>query len=68
MTAFYQTASFLEYHVGYLHVSFCRLVKCGSHDLGFYAAAHVGNLLRTLVDKKHNLIYFRMIVRDGIGY
>ena len=68
MTAFYQTASFLKYHVGHLHVSFCRLVKCGSHDLGFYAAAHVGNLLRALVDQEHNFINLRMIVRDGICY
>ena len=68
MSAFYQSPGLFKYHVRYLHMSFGRLVECGSDHLGLHAAAHVRNLLRALVNQEHNLVNLRVIVRDGIGY
>jgi hypothetical protein len=68
MTAFDKSASLLKHHIGDLHMPLCRLVKGGSYDLGLDAAAHISDLLRTLVYEEYDFVYLRMIVGYGVGY
>ena len=68
MTALHESAGLLQHHIGHLHVPFSRLIESRSHHFSLYAAAHISNLLRTLVDKKDDLINLRVIIRNGICY
>ena len=67
VTAFHQTAGFVQHHIGHFDVALGRFVKSGSYDLGFYGALHVRHFFRTLVHQQDDFVYFRMIVGNGIG-
>ena len=47
-------------------MSVCRLVECGRYYLRINCAAHVGNLLRTLVDEQHHQVSLRMVGGNGV--
>ena len=68
MSALDKTASFLKNHVGHLHMPLGRLIECGSHNLCLYTAAHIRDLLRTLVNQENYLVNFRMVVSDRVSY
>jgi hypothetical protein len=67
MSALYEALGLLEYDGRYLDVLVRRLVECRCDDLCAYAALHVGDLLRTLIDEQYDEVYLRVIGRYSVG-
>ena len=49
-------------------MTFCRFIKSGCYYLRLYAACHVSNLLRSLINKKDYHVDLRVVVRNRVGY
>ena len=67
MSALNHSLCLFKDHIGNLDVSFSWFIECRCYYFCLYAAGHVCNLLRTLVDKQYDHVDLRMVVGDGIG-
>ena len=61
MSALNHALGLLDNDAGNLYMVLGGLVKGRCNDLGLYAAGHIGNLLRTLVDEQHYHVSLRMV-------
>jgi len=67
MSAFHEAFCFFYHNICYPDMPFCRLIKGGSNNFALDIPFHIGNFLRSLINKQDDEIHFRMTVRYCIS-
>ena len=60
-----QPLGLFQHHLGDLHVTRRRFIEGGADDFAVYAARHIGDFFRPLIDQQHDQEDFGMIGGDG---